>query len=58
MLTRERESSVHGLIRQLKVSDAMHRLLCYDDSDNDKDGAMTTTTWSNTVTKMLMWHCS
>ena len=34
------------------------RLLCYDDSDDDKDGAMRTTTWTNTMTKMIMWHCS
>ena len=34
------------------------RLPCYDDSDNDKDGAMRTTTWTNTMTKMIMWDCS
>ena len=34
-----------------------NRLLCYHDGDNDKDGAMTTT-WTKTMTKMIMWHCS
>ena len=33
-------------------------LLCYDDGDNDKDGAMRTTTGTKTMTKMILWHCS
>ena len=35
-------------------------LLCYDDGDNDKDGAMRTTTGTKTMTKMIiiMWDCS
>ena len=28
-----------------------NRLLCYHDGDNDKDGAMTTTTWTKTIMK-------
>ena len=36
-----------------------NRLLCYHDGDNDKDGgAMRMTTWTKTMTKMIMWHGS
>ena len=35
-----------------------NRLLCYHDGDNGKDGAMRTTTWTKTMTRMIMWHCT